>query len=221
MFSRSLCWAIQQPLIFLWSTNPVFQQPLIILRCTSPVIHLSLKSRWSSKQGDPITHYTVRNRTKYRCLFHLLVQFRTELSQLLEQFQTDHRYYSSNSWYDLVPILAGTDLYAKFSNNCWWHDVVPVNRDWVYAICFICWYDFVLIMAGIIYSHGSTGWYDFVPIITGVFYLLVRFRASHRWIWSAGPWLLCFSRSICFGQSINFCDPITRWSSSHFRFAVH
>ena len=57
----------------------------------------------------------VRNRTNkyhYSCLFHFLVRFRTDLSQLLEQFQTDYRYYSSNSWYDFVPIIAGEDLYA-------------------------------------------------------------------------------------------------------------
>ena len=55
--------------------------------------------------------WLVRNRTKYHSLFHFLVRFRTDLSQLLEQFQTDYRYYSWNSWYGFVPIIAGTDFY--------------------------------------------------------------------------------------------------------------
>ena len=119
-----------------------------------------------------------------------------------------------------VGLARATDLYAKFSANYCWYDFVPIKCDWICAICLICWLvRFRTNYGG--YSHFPTSWYDFVPIITGVFYLLVRCRASHRWIWAAGPWLLCFSRSICFGQSINFCDPITRWSSSHFRFAVH
>ena len=46
------------------------------------------------------------NRTKYHCLFHFLERFRTDLSHLLERFQTYYRYYSSNSWYDFVPIIA-------------------------------------------------------------------------------------------------------------------
>ena len=65
-----------------------------------------------------------RNRAKYHCLSHFLVRFRSDLSQLLERFQTDYRYYSSSNTYDFVPIIAGTDLYAKFSNNYCWYDLI-------------------------------------------------------------------------------------------------
>ena len=140
----------------------------------------------------------VRNRTKYRCLFHFMVRFRSDLSQLLERFQADSRYYSSNSWYDFVPIIAGTDLYATFSNNYCWYDFVPITCDWVCAICLICWNDFVPIMAGlVIFPLAGTISYRLLLVysITGVFYLLVRCRTSYRWLWAAGRSLLCFSRS--------------------------
>ena len=82
-------------------------------------------------------------------------------------------YYSSNSWFNFVPTIAGTDQYAKFSNNCCWYDCVPINCDWVCAICLIPWYDFSPIMAGVVILPlaGTISYrLSLVYSITGVFY---------------------------------------------------
>ena len=59
---------------------------------------------------------TVRHFTKYHCLFHFMVRFRTDLAQPLERFQTNSLYYSSISWYDVVPIIAVTDFFFLSSH---------------------------------------------------------------------------------------------------------
>ena len=167
----------------------------------------------------------VRNRTNYHCLFHFLVRFRTDLSQLLERFQTDYRYYSSKTYYfvyrlSLVQTYTQSfriTLLVRFRTNQLWLNLrhlphVLVRFRTNYGV--------------VIFPLAGTTPYrlSMVYSIDGIFYLLVRFRTSYHWIWAAGRSSFRFSRSLYFGQSsshLYFCDPPTRWSSCHFLFAIH